>query len=221
MNSEIQLLKNDTFQIILGNYSDKNSVFTKIINANYNLPNSKIPVIQEDIGKILQTVRLQGLNFYTDSLNRIFTDYKELLSKTGYAKESNQLSDNIENNIKVINSVLSKANILDIIRTYSKLPYDQKSKDLTITEELHYSYYSDGTFINQTLADNYRIFGNEDLFTQFVEIQENSFIDNYNNEFPKNNNKIIFNNVKGLKTNEFTKIIEKLNIPKSDFFKQC
>ena len=205
------LMKQDTFQIILGNYSDKNTVFTKIINGRFQLEGSKKIIIQEDMDVLLETVRTQAFKYYSDTFKKVFEDYKELFSKTGFENEANQITDDFENNIKVINNILLRNNIIDLLSIYAELPFSLKNPNLTITEELHYSNYSGGTSINQLLADNYRIFGNINLFNEFVSIQEQSFMDKTVSN--QNNTLNHMNSAKG----DFNQIASKLGLNFDEF----
>lgn len=205
------LMKQDTFQIILGNYSDKNTVFTKIINGRFQLEGSNKIIIQEDMDVLLETVRTQAFKYYSDTFKKVFEDYKELFSKTGFENEANQITDDFENNIKVINNVLLRNNIIDLLSIYAELPFSLKNPNLTITQELHYSNYSGGTSINQLLADNYRIFGNINLFNEFVSIQEQSFMDKTVSS--QNNTLNHMNSAKG----DFNQIASKLGLNFDEF----
>ena len=205
------LMKQDTFQIILGNYSDKNTVFTKIINGRFQLEGSKKIIIQEDMDVLLETVRTQAFKYYSDTFKKVFKDYKELFSKTGFENEANQITDDFENNIKVINNILLRNNIIDLLSIYAELPFSLKNPNLTITEELHYSNYWGGTSINQLLADNYRIFGNINLFNEFVSIQEQSFMDKTVSN--QNNTLNHMNSAKG----DFNQIASKLGLNFDEF----
>lgn len=71
------LMKQDTFQIILGNYSDKNTVFTKIINGRFQLEGSNKIIIQEDMDVLLETVRTQAFKYYSDTFKKVFEDRSE------------------------------------------------------------------------------------------------------------------------------------------------
>jgi hypothetical protein len=160
---------------------------------------------------LLETVRTQAFKYYSDTFKKVFKDYKELFSKTGFENEANQITDDFENNIKVINNILLRNNIIDLLSIYAELPFSLKNPNLTITEELHYSNYSGGTSINQLLADNYRIFGNINLFNEFVSIQEQSFMDKTVSN--QNNTLNHMNSAKG----DFNQIASKLGLNFDEF----
>ena len=152
------------FSIMLGNYSDKNTILTKIINANFTYGDSKIPVIKLPMENLLALVKQQAGNFYRDAINDVIGDYKQLLDV--------KLTKDIEKNIAIINEVLRNADV----RTLSK-----KASDLGInlTEELHYSKYEGKFALNQLLVDNYRIFHDDTLFAEFIARQESSMLDKF------------------------------------------
>lgn len=169
------LIDNDQFSIMLGNYSDKNTILTKLINARIKLDKDSPPLIEMPIEDILIKVRQQAGNYYKDVLEKIFDDYAKLLDI--------KLSINTvpEANIKKINEKLKTINI----RTLSK-----RASDLGInfTEELHYSRYNNGKetriCLNQLIVDNFRIFNNDKLFKEFVRRQESNMISKFQ-EFNK------------------------------------
>lgn len=207
------ILENDTFQIILGNYSDKNTVFTKVINANFRLENSEYTIVEESIETILETIRVQGKNFYYDTFKKIFSDYRELFSKTGFEEQAKQLEGgSFSGNIEIVNSVLNNNKITDLLSTYANLDYSLKDPDLTITEELHYSKYNGKTVINQLLADNLKIFSSTKLFNEFINHQENSFVNKYNTEIGSN-----ILTLPGVTNKDFDPILAKLKINKSEY----
>jgi len=152
------------FSIMLGNYSDKNTILTKIINANFTYGDSKIPVIKLPMENLLALVKQQAGNFYRDAINDVIGDYKQLLDV--------KLTKDIEKNIAIINEVLRNTDV----RTLSK-----KASDLGInlTEELHYSKYEGKFALNQLLVDNYRIFHDDTLFAEFIARQESSMLDKF------------------------------------------
>lgn len=160
------LISNNQFSIMIGNYSDKSTVLTKIINGDFvfNAKKNNVPLISLDIKTILGIVRLQAENYYTDLLNKIFKDYELLL---GIKKQVDP-----DLTIKKINEALKTTNI----RTLS-----QKASDLKInfTEELHYSVYNKIPSLNQLIVDNYRIFKDNATFLEFVERQEKSMLNKF------------------------------------------
>lgn len=154
------------FNILLGNYSDKNTILTKIINGKFSL-DGNTPIAKTDIETILEKVRTQSATYYKDLVNKVLSDYSRLFEFA--------LDKDMDKNINKINEILSKKNS---VRDLSK-----KASDLGInfTEELHYSEYSDGTKLNQIrlnqlIIDNYRIFNDTKLFNKFVENQEKGMV---------------------------------------------
>lgn len=205
------ILRNDTFQIVLGNYSDKNTVFTKIINTKFALANSETTILKESIENLLEAVRIQSANYYADTFRQVFEDYKGLFEALGF-EHANRMNDDFENNISIINEVLANNDILDLLDKYSKSEdYGSSMKPkFNIVDELHYSRYANGMAINQLLADNYRIYNDEKLFNEFVKRQEQSFLSKYGEIIGNYDLSKVVNAEAG----KFNAILEALNIDK-------
>lgn len=160
---------NPKFSVMLGNYSDKNTVLTKIFDAGFYLQSdiNKVPVIAMPFEEMLNLLRQQGANYYKDAVMQIIDDYARLLGT-----KNTPGTDNIESNLESINKALVG---LDI-RTLSK-----KASDLGIqlTEELHYTKYLGKLSLNQLVLDNYRIFNDADNFKVFVARQEQSMLEKF------------------------------------------
>lgn len=172
--------KNKTFNVMIGNYSDKSTILSKIIDGDWTIDNKLVR--EMDGAEIAKYVKFQGYRFYRDAFFNIFNDYKKLFDKVGIPYTTLEVSEDIDGletdaSINELNRILREYDIKDIIA-------EANMPEVKITEELHYSRYRDGnktiTAVNQVLADNYRIFSNETRFQQFVNIQENNFIDKYN-----------------------------------------
>jgi len=207
------ILDNNRFSIMLGNYSDKNTILTKIINGLIKL-DGNTPLIQMPVTKILKYVQDQGQTYYKDTLFKVFDDYEKLLG----IKLSMKTVP--EENIKKINEALNKINVRSLSQKASQL-------GINLTEELHYSKYfikdeTTGKFkqiygLNQLLVDNFRIFNNPKLFGEFVKLQEENMINKFK-EFNKNVNggkEITFAG-----SPKFEEIIKKLGISKEEFTKK-
>ena len=221
------------FSITLGNYSDKNTVLTKIIDgfAKDRDGNTIIEMKNDDL---LKLVKSQSLNYYTDVFNNIFSTYKTMFDALGIENKirgSNFGLTDFNNNVKEINSILRNNNIHDLNRKYSAIK-EQKDAEfepnyyaltakegelpdllpkLDLTEELHYSSYEKKSALNQLLIDNYRIFSNDDNFNKFVKIQEDSLASKFNT-FNKNfNNKLNLVNKDSI--NDYAKA---LGLPRGD-----
>lgn len=165
------------FSIILGNYSDKNSVHTKVINGDHMYNGST--VISKSIDEITELVRSQGRNFYFDALLNVFKDYKNLFDSLGIKNNIELTESDFDNNIEEINTLLDKFSILELIKQYTQKGHNMSK--LNIMNELHYSLYGEKTRLNQTLVDNFKIFNDPDnLFKEFVKRSEQSFIDKFN-----------------------------------------
>jgi hypothetical protein len=163
--------------VMIGNYSDKNTIMNKMININtmYNgkyIIGNKQGINIMDMDELLKLVRTQSANYYSDLLLDLFDQYK----KIGVNITSNEEED-IENNIRKVNKFLLGFNNIEEFNQYI---YNNFDNSVRITEELHYStYFKDGKNViglNQTIVDYYRIFTNETLFQEFVEDQEKSLI---------------------------------------------
>ena len=191
------------FNILLGNYSDKNTVLTKVINGKFSL-DGKTPIAKTDIGTILETVRMQSAAYYKDLITKVLDDYSKLFDF--------ELDKDIDKNIDKINKILSDKNS---VRDLSK-----KASDLGInfTEELHYSKYSDGKKLNkirlnQLIVDNYHIFNNITLFNQFSKNQEASMI-NKLRKYTSNNSLVFVGKDQEAKMKQY---LEALNLTDADF----
>lgn len=161
-------MNNGTFSILLGNYSDKNTILTKIINGNLKIPNtkSKVSLVELPIEEVLQLVRNQGAAFYKSALQQIISDYAAIFNKPELK------TSNILDAVNAINEVLKKQNVRDLSIIAS-------NKGISFTDELHFSKYANGVRLNQLLVDNFNIFTNENTFKTFVNVQEKSFLDKY------------------------------------------
>lgn len=203
---------NNAVSIMLGNYSDKNTVLTKIFrgDAKYN-GNEIVKMSDSDL---LEVVRNQSLNYYRDLTDSIFSDYKELFDTLGI---KNIMGTNFNVNASEINRILNDVDILKLQKDYEKirLKNPKSYKKLTFVEELHYSTYNvDGSkkiYLNQTILDNYRIFSNGDYFKTFVRKQEESLIKKYKEFFKEE--KLILSNYENV-----DKYLDRLNINKEEYF---
>lgn len=188
---------NNKFAILIGNYSDKNTVLTKIINGKFKIGNKEVTKLTNE--ELITQVRKQGSNYYTDTVNKVIKDFHALLgTKSG---------GSIDADVTIINNALSKVGVRSLA---------QKASDLGInlTEQLHYSTYSGKTTLNQFLLDNYKIFSSEKLFKQFVARQESSMVDKYMTLNKGAKGKLQF--TKGF---ELAKALEVLGLSDADFDK--
>ena len=195
------IIKNKKFNVIIGAYSDKSTILQKIINANFVI-NGK-PIVENSIEDILETVRKQSQYYYHDTVETVFNAYKELFNIVGINPGTDLSIDNFEASVEAINNILSKHNISDLV-VQAQAPH------IKITAELHYTRYADGTFLNNLLLDNYRIFSSEDLFKEFVKRQEQSFLRNYSMYNAGVGKKIFLDN-------DVDDYLKAINIKKSDY----
>ena len=179
---------NNTFQIILGNYSDKKSIYTKIINGDfefeYNNKNVKLLSLNND--DLLQVYRTQTKNYHQNALLSIFRDYKKVFKVAGINANINvegNFDDNLNSNINAINEVLRSKSIYEINSEYAK-NYDYSESITGLTEELHYSSYNEGgtkiVQLNQMLTDIYNVFNNNSMFDAYIKKEEELFLTKYN-----------------------------------------
>ena len=149
------IVKNNSFSIMIGNYSDKNTVITKIIDANYKHDGKNV-LIKQDIGTIQELVRSQARNYYYDTLVDVFTDYKILFDALGIANTINpDVDKSFDSSVSQINSILEKNNIRSLLEKYTNL---KTGVPINLTEELHFSQYGKRKALNQLILDNFRIF---------------------------------------------------------------
>lgn len=197
------IVQNKKFNVMIGAYSDKSTIVTKIIDAKYSLENEKEPILSKDIDSILEIVRSQSHYYYYDTVNTVIDSYKELFNILGILPNDVNLSiNNLDKSVEFINKVLSENNIDELV-VKAKAPH------IKITSELHYSRYAEGISLNQLLFDNYKIFSNETLFKEFVKKQEKSLLDNYNHI-----NKTIEGN---LFSGDLTSALSALNINRNNY----
>ena len=171
-----------SFNVIIGAYSDKSTILTKIINGDYSDTANGVRIMEQSIEDIKKIVRRQASAYYTDAMNTVFDSYNELFTTLGLFESMNlkrlDMSD-VETSVATINAVLAQYKISDLIAQAQR-------NDIHITEELHYSRYANGTFFNQHLYDNYSIFTESNdqgksfnRFDDFVARQEQNFIKNF------------------------------------------
>lgn len=179
------LIQKDTNEIkgvniMIGNYSDKSTILTKIINSSVAInsdseENKKYIIGNEDSSKVMsveeviELTRVQSFSFYSDMFNEIFNQYNILF--TGLNLLS--LSGTFDEKVTRINNYLQS-------KSKKELLSDQKkvwtiNNNLGLSEEIHYSSYSNGLALNQQLVNFYRLTSSSDNFNLFVKSQENSF----------------------------------------------
>ena len=156
------IINNNQFAVMIGNYSDKNTVLTKIINGKFKVEGTDITKLSNT--KLLDQVKNQAGNYFKDTVDKVFDDYSILLDI--------KLTTDFEKNVKLINDKLNKIDV----RSLSKLASD---KNINFTEQLHYSKYDGKYTLNQYLIDNYKIFNDTKLFKEFVKYQEQEMINKY------------------------------------------
>jgi len=196
--------KTPNFSLMIGNYADKGTILTKVINANFK--NDDEVLLKQSPEKIIELVKKQGFNYYKMTLKQVISDYNKLLNLN--------LNDEInDNNIKIINEALSKIKITDLSYKASKL-------NINLTVDLHYSKYSNGIRLNQFLIDNYKIFSSDTLFAELIKHTEDSFINKhikFNADYPND-----LGLLSGIITTDkdgnsiLSKALESLNLTKKD-----
>lgn len=217
--------KNRVFSIMIGNYSDKNTVLTKAINVNHKVENKV--VITQSSQDILKIVRSQGRNYYFDTLFKVFSDYKLLFDTLGIKNNINvkTFESSFESNVKEINNLLIQHNVRNLLEQYTNTQGADFNK-ISLTEELHYSNYGENKIpaLNQLLVDNYRIFSDtkeNGLFfgkKGFVAQQEKNLIDKFrifNKSLPSGIENLNF--LDGVEEDEIKTYLKALNLTKEDF----
>jgi len=171
--------KADGIHVMIGNYSDKNTIMSKIINKNAKKGDKFIIGNQEgtdilSLKEVQNLFKKQSGDYYTDLLNSVFDQYKKLGVKINNKNKSDDA--NIQENIKIVNDYLGTFKSKD---DFLKLVVQKSLQDpsIRITEELHYSNYPQGEDIrlalNQSIVDYYRIF-TTDTFNEFIKREEES-----------------------------------------------
>lgn len=217
------LVKNKTFSVMIGNYSDKNSILTKIISAEHKVNGQN--VVTSSVDNILGIIRSQGRNYYLDTLTKVFSDYKLLFDTLGIANKIklDKFDKGFEANVAEINRLLGIHNIRNLVEQYTNKSGDFSK--LSLTEELHYSKYSGGKIsLNQILLDNFRIFSDakpDGLFfgkNGFVAQQEENLVKKFkqfNKSLPKGTGDLNF--ISTTKVAEIEEYVAALGLAKEDF----
>lgn len=188
--------KNSGIHVIIGNYSDKSTILSKIIDKNFTYGINNEYVIGNIEGKnimpiedVLKLVRNQNNSFYTDIIKNNFEQYKKLGVKIhGGIKVDPR-------DIKTINDYLSTFKSKDdFLKEVINKSFSDPS--INIMEELHYSNYIDANgnkrlALNQTILDYFNTFSNEIEFNKFVKRQEKSLADKLTGE---NESEYLFDN---------------------------
>jgi hypothetical protein len=216
-------VNNNKFSVIIGNYSDKSTILAKVINGDFilNKEERNVTILKEDIYDILEAVRVQGYSFYGDTLTTVFSDYKEVFDALGIKHKINPNNlDMLNTNTSEVNRILTnlttkeRSPIIELNSRLSKMLVGSRPK-VTLTEELHYSKYADGTFLNNFLIDNFTIFkdSSEDgLFhNDFVKQNERKFLEKFSNNV--GNSKVDL----GLDTRKIDKVLTTFNLTSEDF----
>lgn len=214
------IIKNDSFSIIIGNYSDKNTVLTKLISGKHKVGNAQNTVLKSKLdeeGGALNTMRTQAWQFYKDALNNVFSDYKTILDRLGIANSINidNFENNFNSNVKEVNRILETNNVRDLVFKYND---SKPEKTVVITDELHFSKYGSKTAMNQMLVDNYRIFSNDNNFNEFVKRQEKSLVDKFrefNKRLPNGENDLNLGD--RFSETDLKQILESLGLTDADF----
>ena len=167
--------------VMIGNYSDKNSILSKIIDKHVK-QGSKF-IIGHESGKdimsmtdVLQLFRNQSKNFYTDVLNNIFDQYGKLGLELNKITNHTTQEKLVKENINRINTFLQSFKNLDsfLLNNREKSLLDNT---INITSELHYSAYEGKLSLNQIIIDNYFIYKDNKNFDKLVEKTEKSLTD--------------------------------------------
>jgi hypothetical protein len=182
------------FSVLLGNYSDKNTILTKIINAKAKFENdSKVPIVKEDINIILEKIRTQSFDYYSDLFKDVFEQYNLLFKLTN---NNLNLDLDFKGDIKIFNSniqLISKYLIEGNLESDLKIAFikeDPNDRKLNFIEEIHYSKYKhmglQVNSLNQLTIEYYKIFNNVDMFNQFISLQESELIKKHKKAFGSN-----------------------------------
>lgn len=208
-----EFLKNikekNKFSVIIGNYSDKSSIPSKVVNANVKITGTNASLATESIENILKTVKNQAYKYYKETTDGVFSEYSKLFNALGIKFN---ISENFEDNVNNINDILSKYNLPDLLTRYANLPNIQ-GNELLITEDQHYSFYSDldGNKIirlNDYILNNYRIFSNDSNFNEFVKRIEDSVTVKLANYYNKYDNIPLEDRIKNAKIKELVRLNE-------------
>ena len=212
------LLKNDSFDVMIGNYSDKSTILTKTISALFKVLDGKekVNVTELSSDKLLNLMRRQSENYYKDVLTKVINDYAKLLNIQVKTTKNEDI-------FKSIDKINAKLSTIPSIETLSPLA---SKLGIDFTKELHYSRYGDIVSMNQLIVDNFKIFSSFELdskdnatyplFNEFVKRQEDSFIDKFkyfNSSTGSDSIKLTAN----LEESDIELLFKKLGLKDSDF----
>lgn len=178
------------FGVMLGNYSDKSTILNKLISVDAKIGDKRI--LDLSMNELLETIRTQSLDYYTDLFNDLFMNYNKLFGAIGYdAKLDYSSTKNFNKNIEILNNYLLFNNLSEDLKEAFKV-----DKSIIIEEERSYSVYNKGKdklkAINYQLVDYYNIFNTKTTFNKFIKFQENKFTKKYPSkhiDFTENKNK--------------------------------
>lgn len=169
--------------VMIGNYSDKSTILSKIIDKNATDSNGSFIIGSREVldpknelnvltpEAVKELVRKQGFSYYSDLMDNIISQYSKIFTIDP------KLS--ISNKIAAINKRLRTFDLNDFL----KLVIEKRKKDSTIniTEEVHYSTYTEGNkkvlALNQTILDYYNIFSTQGNFRLFTQYQESGLME--------------------------------------------
>jgi hypothetical protein len=139
----------EVLPVLVGNYSDKNSILSKLFGLNASYNNKSIignrsgqNILSEEA--LQDLVRTQSLNFFSDNLNEIIKQYK-------YLGLELDLKSPIPQNLTKINEYLKQFegkynSFLEIIRQ-ARL----KNPEVNFQLERHYTFYGSRIAVNQNI----------------------------------------------------------------------
>lgn len=229
------LNKTGNFSVVLGNYSDKNTVLTKIINGNFT--NNDTFVTESSSEEIQELMRTQGFNFYKDSILQVLNDYKRGFEEfvdavEGFPKEISDLlnvlkkinfNSSVTDILNANNELFKVLNLTTIINgkavkvvtpdILTQLYYNSKKSNLGLTEELHYSSYANGIGPNQNLLHNFFIYSSKENFKEFAKREEDKVIQDFKKFV---NEEGTLNYPKEIKEN-LSKVLGLLNLKKGEY----
>lgn len=178
-----QLSVNSSFGVMLGNYSDKGTIILKTVSGEHTHNGKK--VISDSIENIQELIRIQGGNFYQDTVLKVIKDYYSLFKNSEMFKLDLSLLKNIKRGDDV-SDFIKAFDFIDVLLKHLSdnniSIYDFNTNNINITEELHYTSYSDRPLsTNRQLLSTFVIFSSKNNFKTFVDRTNNKFIKDYKN----------------------------------------
>lgn len=166
--------KQTWYNVMIGNYSDKNTILTKQINSLFTLDKQRViggitKIGEEEIGPmsltdLRQLTRIQQLSFYNDLYREIVGKYNKLFGKE--FPQTLQKTEDVKKTYNAVNALLATTTKNELLKKAHKLGVE-------LTFEKDFSEYTDENGnkvmrLNQNIFDYIQIYSSKDNFDKFI-----------------------------------------------------